>query len=107
MTESELKPCPFCGAKNELEIWGVGCDEGSKGEELWVVHCANCGCSMNGLDSKKEAIEAWNKRRNGGSNNSDAREDFMYIVYNELSDDADNNRANRIIDAADVYADSF
>lgn len=47
------------------------------------------------------------KRRNGGSNNSDAREDFMAIVYNELSDDADNNRANRIIDAADVYADSF
>lgn len=47
------------------------------------------------------------KRRNGGSNNSDAREDFMAIVYNELSDDADNNRANRIIDAADMYADSF
>lgn len=47
------------------------------------------------------------KRRNGGSNNSDAREDFMFIVYNELSDDIDNNRANRIIDAADVYADSF
>ena len=47
------------------------------------------------------------KRRNGGSNNSDAREDFMVIVYNELSDDVDNNRANRIIDAADVYADSF
>lgn len=46
-------------------------------------------------------------RRNGGSNNSDAREDFMFIVYNELSDDADNTRANRIIDAADVYADSF
>lgn len=47
------------------------------------------------------------QRRNGGSNNSDAREDFMAIVYNELSDDADNTRANRIIDAADVYADSF
>ena len=47
------------------------------------------------------------KRRNGGSNNSDAREDFMAIVYNELSDDVDNCRANRIIDAADVYADSF
>lgn len=47
------------------------------------------------------------ERRNGGSKNSDAREDFMFIVYNELSDDVDNNRANRIIDAADVYADSF
>ena len=47
------------------------------------------------------------KRRDGGSNNSDAREDFTFIVYNELSDDVDNNRANRIIDAADAYADSF
>lgn len=47
------------------------------------------------------------ERRNGGSNNSNAREDFMHIVYYELSDDEDNLRANRIIDAADVYADSF
>lgn len=47
------------------------------------------------------------ERRNGGSNNSNAREDFMHIVYNELSDDTDNCRANRIIDAADNYAASF
>lgn len=37
----------------------------------------------------------------------DAREDFMHIVYYELSDDSDNCRANRIIDAADAYADNF
>jgi hypothetical protein len=54
-----------------------------------------------------EFLNELKKRRNGGSKNSDAREDFMFIVYDELSDDADNNRANRIIDAADVYADSF
>lgn len=54
-----------------------------------------------------EFLNELKKRRNGGSNNPDAREDFMFIVYDELSDDADNNRANRIIDAADVYADSF
>ena len=47
------------------------------------------------------------ERRNGGSFNSNARKDFMDIVYDELSDDEDNFRANRIIDAADVYADSF
>jgi len=33
------------------------------------------------------------------------REDFMNIVYSELADDPDNNRANRIIDAADEYAE--
>ena len=47
------------------------------------------------------------ERRNGGSYNSNARKDFMDIVYDELSDDEDNFRANRIIDAADAYADSF
>lgn len=34
-----------------------------------------------------------------------AREDFMFIVYNELSDDSDNCRANRIIEAADEYVE--
>ena len=35
---------------------------------------------------------------------SEAREDFMEIVYAELDEDADNNRANRIIEAFDTYA---
>ena len=33
------------------------------------------------------------------------REAFMTIVYSELDSDPDNNRANRIIDAADEYVD--
>ncbi len=33
------------------------------------------------------------------------REDFMDIVYSELESDHDNNRANRIIEAADEYAE--
>lgn len=33
------------------------------------------------------------------------REEFMDIVYSELHSDGDNNRANRIIDAADEYAE--
>ena len=32
------------------------------------------------------------------------RDDFMDLVYEELSGDSDNYRANRIIDAADEYA---
>ncbi|MBO5629637.1 MAG: hypothetical protein J5965_11245, partial [Aeriscardovia sp.] len=47
------------------------------------------------------------ERRNCGSNNSNARKDFMDIVYDELSDDADNLRANRIIDAADAYVEEI
>lgn len=59
-----LKPCPFCGAKDELEIWDLGGDKWGNIKELWIVHCANCGCNMDWLDSKKEAIEAWNRRVN-------------------------------------------
>lgn len=33
------------------------------------------------------------------------REEFMDLVYDELYSDGDNNRANRIIDAADSYAE--
>ena len=32
------------------------------------------------------------------------RDDFIDLVYEELSEDSDNCRANRIIDAADEYA---
>ena len=34
------------------------------------------------------------------------RDEFMDFVYDELYSDGDNNRANRIIDAADEYAES-
>lgn len=36
----------------------------------------------------------------------DARNEFMSIVYDELFSDGDNNRANRIIDAADEYVEA-
>ena len=35
----------------------------------------------------------------------DARQAFMNLVYDELYSDGDNNRANRIIDAADEYVE--
>jgi len=35
------------------------------------------------------------------------RDEFMNFVYDELHSDGDNNRANRIIDAADEYAESM
>ena len=33
------------------------------------------------------------------------RDEFMNIIYSELHSDGDNYRANRIIDAADEYAE--
>lgn len=59
----ELKPCPFCGAKE------TDADEPlvvfySFKENEWKVECERCGantCFMN-RNNKKEAVEAWNKR---------------------------------------------
>ncbi len=52
----------------------------------------------NGIRIPKDATD-----KNVGT--TDARQDFMDIVYAELASDPDNNRANRIIWAADGYAD--
>ena len=38
--------------------------------------------------------------------NEESRQDFMNIVYGELASDSDNNRANRIIDAADEFVEA-
>lgn len=35
------------------------------------------------------------------------RDEFMNVVYKELHSDGDNYRANRIIDAADYYAEDY
>ena len=80
--------------------------------EETIKHCkevADSKCDACGAEHKQlaEWLIELKERRNGGSFNSNARKDFMDIVYDELSDDADNCRANRIIDAADEYADSF
>lgn len=53
----------------------------------------------NGIRIPKDATD-----KNVGT--TDARQDFMDIVYSELHSDGDNNRANRIIEAADEYAES-
>ena len=54
MTETELKPCPFCG--------GLAFIYSEDGEYYRVV-CDNCdGAIERNSDNKKEAVKAWNTR---------------------------------------------
>lgn len=55
MTESELRPCPFCGSEN-LEVRDVPFVG-------YAVTCWNDNCLVRGPSRGKaeEAIEAWNK----------------------------------------------
>ena len=52
MTETNLKPCPFCGGKDDLE-----CDD-------YGIHavCTKC-CSCTGcFQTREEVLNSWNSR---------------------------------------------
>jgi len=53
---SDIKNCPFCGSKPELDYknyWG---------EWIWEIRCLNCGCKTDAFDVMDECVEVWNMR---------------------------------------------
>ena len=64
--KNELKLCPFCGSKPSKPIVFTAYDENkddTSGTTLWEIQCSGCFISMS-RSSKKEVVEAWNKRLN-------------------------------------------
>lgn len=58
--EIELKPCPLCGGKAELET-----DAEAEGDGCWsYVYCMQCYATVfgDGYDGAEKAIGAWNER---------------------------------------------
>ena len=51
---NELKPCPFCGSEAKLFTARGKCNQ--------IVRCVACNVSPGYRQTKKEAIEAWNRR---------------------------------------------
>lgn len=50
----ELKACPFCGEKAEILNYSAA---------EWLVHCPVCGGMVERWrETKKDAIEQWNRR---------------------------------------------
>lgn len=56
----ELKQCPFCGASAFLTEYNYEFD--SHCVVMHVVECNGCHATTFEYDSKKMAIDAWNKR---------------------------------------------
>ena len=56
--EAELKKCPFCGSTAHV----LHDDGGDTPNDTYSVECDNCACDIGWYKTKKEAIEAWNKR---------------------------------------------
>ena len=96
MSEIKLLRCPFCGGEAELLKGQCEIDN--------YVMCLECRSKTKLYNTKASAIKAWNTRKpmqNIVERLEEYRDDFMNDVYEELREDADNCRANRIIDRFD------
>jgi Lar family restriction alleviation protein len=59
MAENELKPCPFCGSRAQLnEYYG-------RESTHFIARCVSCEAQIYGTD-KRKTIEAWNRRAKDG-----------------------------------------
>lgn len=62
MTAEELKPCPFCNGKDDLQISEIPSRDGTI---VWVsIHhgpSRECGVKMM-ADSEEKVIKLWNRR---------------------------------------------
>lgn len=73
MKVMELKPCPFCGGKAELDFSHRSFTYTDKNGEArhtgfyYAVKCANeiCGCRIGIYEEPEMAIDAWNRRAKG------------------------------------------
>ena len=53
----EIKQCPFCGGKAEVNHVSLGGYETG-----YDVRCPDCGCGTDYCDKRQQAIDAWNRR---------------------------------------------
>jgi Lar family restriction alleviation protein len=56
----ELKSCPFCGGKSEIEFDDEPCYHGSTG--WYYAKCKVCRAKGSFKNTEKEAANAWNTR---------------------------------------------
>jgi len=55
----KLKPCPFCGAREDD---GDGPNQQHVNGDSEIVNCRRCGAETQYFDTADEAIAAWNRR---------------------------------------------
>lgn len=58
MVSENLKDCPFCGGKAEIQSV-IDTEDGCEGV---IATCLNCGCCTQLCDSKIDAVSCWNER---------------------------------------------
>ena len=93
MSETTLKPCPFCGSVNIGLCSSFG--DATTDENYMNAECMNCGAQGATKLGEIRATEAWNKRAGGGAVNTellaivkDLAESNTYSHYKKLQQDA-------------------
>ena len=95
-----LRKCPFCGGEAKIDKTITN----TVSVECTVCHASSRIILCTEGDIEQKAIKAWNTRKPMErivERLEEYRDDFMNDVYEELREDADNCRANRIIDRFD------
>ena len=80
----ELKPCPFCGEKPELEVEEIDLN-GSATKDSFKYYCDNCDYFRGECDTVEEAVKCWNKRTSDRleQENAELREALNVLVYKD------------------------
>lgn len=60
--KTELKPCPFCGEKDAIEIDSYK----DSGADWFFVTCRECQAQGTVCGTKQDAIDTWNWRTSDG-----------------------------------------
>ena len=66
--ETELKQCPFCGAKYSAEKFTKNTVQLMNGTKCFWVICLNCGVRTGEYCEPDDAVAVWNKRIEGVKN---------------------------------------
>lgn len=59
----ELKPCPFCGSKAELQNEDYMSEEVHRKRFIVICKNENCRVSVSGFNTREHAINYWNTRK--------------------------------------------
>jgi len=97
MSETKLKPCPFCGDTESLEVWH---DSRTIIHPAYRVGCDNCG-AHSGYSDRGDHVEAWNTR-------TDVADEIIAMIeesMNELHRTYINAQGTSLFTAAEIRLD--
>ena len=65
MSNTELKPCPFCGGKAKMYAGNLlRSDSDNEMIKVLYLRCTSCGAKSGAYTRAEMAKEAWNRRAN-------------------------------------------